>query len=55
MTASAIWWTSATDCLSILVSDFVTPQYFQANAPKDDLRGHVTAPLQLLAGGYTLV
>jgi hypothetical protein len=36
-----------------LVSDFVTPAWFGAPAgTKYDFQGHVTAPYQLLSGGY---
>lgn len=38
----------------ILVSDFVLPAYWNQNAPRGpyDFRGHITAPLQILPGGY---
>jgi hypothetical protein len=39
----------------ILVSDFVFPAWFNANAPssaKLDFCGHCTAPFQIIAGGY---
>lgn len=37
----------------VLLSDFVTPQWFEPGAPGPyDYKGHVTQPLQLLAGGY---
>lgn len=42
----------------VMVSDFVTPAYFWLTAPPGtlfDFKGHVTQPLQLLPGGYTLV
>src|SRR5580765_2956055 len=39
-----------------LVSDFVTPAYFQSPAPNInkafDVRGFITEPLQILEGGY---
>ena len=38
------------------VSDFVTPAWFEPQGtntnPKFDFRGHVTAPFQILSGGY---
>lgn len=42
----------------VLVSDFVLPGYWNPNVPagtKLDRRGHITAPLQVLSGGYTSV
>lgn len=41
----------------VLVSDFVTPQWFVPQSTifpgvKYDFQGHVTAPFQILAGGY---
>jgi hypothetical protein len=39
----------------ILVSDFVLPAYWNPDAPAGsafDFRGHMTAPLQILPGGY---
>lgn len=38
----------------ILVSDFITPHWFQTGAPPPyDFAGHHTEPLTLLPGGYT--
>lgn len=39
----------------ILVSDFVTPSWFNSAAPSDsmlDFKGYIAEPLQLLKGGY---
>lgn len=44
-----------TDGTAVLLSDFVTPQYWNQNAVEDvalDVRGHITKPLTILAGGY---
>ena len=38
-----------------MLSDFVLPEYWNPNAQagaKFDLLGHITAPLQILEGGY---
>lgn len=43
---------------AITVSDFVTPPWFNDQAPagtKFDIGGHITAPFQLLPGGYANV
>jgi len=43
------------DGTAILVSDFVLPRYWDVEAPtgtKFDIGGFVTAPLQILTGGY---
>lgn len=40
----------------VLVSDFITPHWFQAGSPGPwDFTGHHQAPLTLLPGGYTSV
>lgn len=41
------------DGIPVLVSDFVTPRWFVAGESGPfDFKGHVSAPLQILAGGY---
>ena len=43
------------DGTAVMLSDFVLPEYWNPNAAagaKFDLMGHITKPLQILAGGY---
>jgi hypothetical protein len=45
------------DSVKVLVSDFVTPQFFQDMVPYEDFTrfdycGHITAPMQILSEGY---